>query len=423
MPKFKKKSENIMTVTYKFRAYPTELQVYRAENWFYILCNFYNHAVDERKTHYKQTGKSLSYNAQQSNLPVLKKSHPELKLVHSQVLQDTLQRVDKAYQKFFSDIERKKNGENIKVGVPHRKRLAKYKSFTYPQVWMNDFEIVKLRRLNGKYAVVDLPKFGAVRIRYHRELDWSKAKTVTFKKTSSGKWLICITVEKEICPVLENNGKFIGVDVGVMNLVTTSDGKTIGKPKNLYKAEDKIKKLQKDLSRKQKGSNNYEKQKIKLAKAHEKVANQRNDFLHKLALWLVLSYTYIYFEKLNIKGMVKNHNLAKSIYDSSWGELMAYVTYKSVMLRGIKPEFVSPNGTTQKCNNCGSIVKKTLADRVHACPVCGLTIDRDVNAARNILKVGQGLSEPNACGDADPCLSHSGKSVSMKQEAPSVRAE
>jgi IS605 OrfB family transposase len=351
----KAREENKL-LTYRYRAYLTDLQQYRAENWLYILCNFYNQALEERKIYYKDNKKTLSYTEQQNKLPLLKKTNPELRLIHSQVLQDCLRRVDKAYQKFFDDLRRKKNGEKIKVGYPKRKKLSRYNSFTFPQVWMNSkkqqVQVVKINPVNHKFACITLPGFGKVKIRYHRALDVTKAKTVTLKRERSDKWFICITVEKDTTTILPDNGN-----------------------------------------------------------------------LHKLALWLVLNYSLIFLEKLNIKGMVKNHNLAKAIHDAGWGKLVQYVTYKSVMLRGILPVFVNPNGTSKLCSKCGSYVDKTLADRVHVCPNCGLEIDRDVNAALNILKVGLEQSEPNACGDTDLCLSNSGKPVSLKQEAPSVREE
>lgn len=393
----------------------------------YILCNLYNQAIEERKSYYKNTKKNLSYTEQQNKLPQLKKANPELRLIHSQVLQDCLRRVDKAYQKFFDDLERKKNGEKIKVGYPKKKKLYKYNSFTFPQVWMNSkkrqVQVIKLESVNHKFVYVTLPGFGKVKIRYHRPMDITKAKTVTLKREKSGKWFICVTVERDRSTELPNNGKVTGIDVGLKQLITTSDGKFVEHPKFIYKAERKIKREQRRLSRKKLGSANYEKQRIKLAKVHEKVKNQRNDFLHKLALWLVMNYSLIILEKLNVKGMVKNHNFAKTIHDAGWGKLVQYVTYKSVMLRDILPVFVNPNGTSKLCSRCGSYVDKTLSDRIHICPNCGLEIDRDINAALNILKVGLEQSEPTACGDTDLCLSCSGKSVSLKQEAPSVREE
>lgn len=413
-----------MKLTYKYRAYPTELQKYRFENHCYILCNLYNHALQERKDYYKNTGKTLTYARQWQNIKKLKNTDPSLRLLHSQVLQDCLKRVDKAYTKFLTEIKRKKNGENVKVGQLRKKKPYRYSSFTYPQVWMGDYEMVKFTPLNNKFTSLGLPKFGTIKIRYHRPIDWKNAKTVTLKREKSGKYYICVTVEIETKPVLLSNvNQSTGIDVGVKNLITLSDGTTVENPRFLYKTEKRIKILQKQLSRKKKGSNNYEKQRIRLAKAHEKLASQRKDFLHKLAIWLVLNYAFIYFEKLNIKGLVKNHKLARSIHDSAWGKLIQYVTYKSIMLRGIPPVFVPCNGTTQICSNCGTKVPKVLSDRTHCCPVCGLVTDRDINAALNILKVGQELSELNACGDTDLCLPVAGKSVSLKQEAPSVREE
>ncbi len=376
------------------------------ENWLNSLCGLYNGAVAERKESYRITGKSVTYSGQQSELPRMKKADPALKMVHSQVLQDCLQRVDKAYHKFFSDIVRKKLGEKLKVGYPRFKKLGKYGSFTYPQVWMKQKDrvtrVVKFRH-NGssRNAVIVLPGIGEVKIRLHRQLDWSNARTVTVKRSPSRKWYVCVSVEVLHQPSLTDNGKKTGVDVGVLRTATISDGSFREHPKFIYKSEKKIKKVQKVLSRKERGSGGYRKQKLILAKRHEKIANQRKDFLHKMSLWLVVMYAYIAFEKLNIQAMVKNRHLAKAILDAGWGTLIRFVTYKSMMLRGNDVIRVNPAYTTQDCSRCGYRVPKTLADRMHRCPHCGLEMDRDQNAA-NVIElrafgsntVGQVLSEP-----------------------------
>jgi len=331
--------EDVVQIAYRYRAYPTDLQEYSLENWLGALCALYNDAIVERKKTYKAFGKSVTYNDQQNMLPKRKKVDPILKHIHSQVLQDCLQRVDKAYQKFFDDLKRKKAGSTVKVGYPRMKKFDKYKSFTFPQVWMKDgervVEVIKLRcDADSKFATITLPGIGPLKIRFHRSVPWSSAKTVTVKRTPSGQWFVSIAIQKELTPPLPDNGKYTGVDVGLINLIATSDDNYRAHPKCIRKTEDKIKKAQRELSSKKKRSANYRKQKVKLAKLHAKVANQRSDFLHKLSLWLVLNYAYIAFEKLHIPAMVKNPYLAKSILDAGWGTLIRFVAYKSVMLRG-----------------------------------------------------------------------------------------
>ena len=410
----KKKSEQTDTgktvrIACRYRAYPTDLQIHRMGNWLTSLCHLSNTAVAERKEAYRTTGKGLTYTAQQNALPAKRKQDPALRMVHSQVCQDSLQRVDKAYQKFFDDLKKKKAGQKVTVGYPRFKRFDKYKSFTFPQVWMNvtdkkteitrQREIVKFSPLKPtkpnvriKFAYITVPGIGALKIRLHRDIDWGSAKTVTVKRVASGDWYVSVSVEIPLKPSLSDNGKQTGVDVGLKKHAATSDGSYRGHPKFFRQSEAKLKKQQRSLAKKEKGSGNYKKQKAVLAKTHEHIANQREDFLHKLSLWLVVTYAYIAFEKLNISGMVQNPHLAKAILDAGWGTLIRFVTYKSVMLRGNSTVTVNPAYTTQDCSRCGYRVPKTLAERVHTCPRCGLTLCRDTNAARNIEHLAFGKS-------------------------------
>jgi len=240
-----------------------------------------------------------------------RKKNPSLKLVHSQVLQDCLRRVDNAFQKFFRK----------EAKYPKKKKLSKYRSFTFPQVWMKQkgklVEVIKLEKKNSRFAYLYFPKLGKLKIRLHREIEWSKARTVTVKREPSGKWYICVTVEAELDEVLrEAQEKAVGIDLGVKNLVTTSEGEFIEHPKFLQRLEKRLKREQKKLLRKEKGSNNWEKQRRRVAKVHEGIKNARRDFLHKLSRHLVNNYDHISFEDLDIKGLVQNSNLAKLILDA-----------------------------------------------------------------------------------------------------------
>jgi len=397
----KAKEETKFLLTYKFRAYPSAFMEYRMENWLYILCNLYNHALEERKRAWKEEKRSITYSDQQNSLPELKKKDPTLKLVHSQVLQDCLRRVDNAFQKFFRK----------EAKYPKRKKLSKYNSFTFPQVWMKQkkrlVELVKLERKNSRFAYLYLPKLGKLKVRLHREIDWTKARTVSVKREPSGKWYVCITLEAELDEILrEAQEKAVGIDLGVKNLATTSEGEFIEHPRFLKRLEKRLKREQKKLSRKIKGSNNWEKQRKRVAKVHERVRNARKDFLHKLSRYLVNNYDYISFENLEIKGLVQNSNLAKSILDAGWGTLITFATYKAVTA-GARVVRVDPSYTTQDCSVCGFRVPKTLAERLHECPECGAVMDRDYNASVNILKKGLarlkggrvGATRTYACGE------------------------
>ena len=229
---------------------------------------------------------------------------------------------------------------------------------------------------------------------------------------------MCIAVEIELDEILkEAQEKAVGIDLGVKNLATTSEGEFIEHPKFLQRLEKRLKREQKKLSRKEKGSNNWEKQRKRVAKIHEKIRNARRDFLHKLSRYLVESYDYISFENLNIRGLVQNSSLAKFILDAGWGTLITFATYKAVMA-GARVVKVDPFYTTQDCSVCGFRVPKTLAERLHECPECRAVMDRDYNASVNILQKGLthltgakiGATRTYACGE--------GGKPSLKQESP-----
>ncbi len=209
-----------------------------------------------------------------------------------------------------------------------------------------------------------------------------KAKTITVTRQND-KYYACFACEAEVAPLPKTN-KAVGIDVGVTALVATSDGELIEAPKTYHKAEKRLKHLQREVSRRKKGSNRRKKSVRKLARAHEKVGNQRRDMAHKAARHLVDNYDLIAHEDLRVKNMVKNHRLAKSIQDAGWNLFFSILASKAVEA-GRQVVKVPPAYTSQVCSNCGEIVKKSLAVRVHRCHACGLVVDRDVNAARNIL--------------------------------------
>jgi len=418
----KAKEETKFLLTYRFRAYPSALLEYRMENWLYILCTLYNYALEERKRAWKKEKKSITYTHQQNSLPELKEKDPSLKFVHSQVLQDCLRRVDNAFQKFFRK----------EAKYPKKKKLSKYRSFTFPQVWMKQkgklVEVIKLEKKNSRFAYLYFPKLGKLKIRLHRKIDWSKAKTVTVKREPPGEWYVCVTVEAELDEVLrEAQEKAVGIDLGVKNLATTSEGEFIEHPRFLQRLEKKLKREQKKLSRKEKGSNNWEKQRKRVAKIHERIKNARRDLLHKLSRHLVNNYAHISFEDLDIKRLVQNNNLAKLILDAGWGTLITFVTYKAVMA-GARVVRVDPSYTTQDCSVCGFRVPKTLAERLHECPECGAVMDRDYNASVNILqkglarlkggRVGATSAKPRGEGTGGVSSQEGTSQPSLKQESP-----
>jgi len=335
---------------------------------------------------------------QKQLLTLRKQDNKYYKQVHSQVLQDVLLRLDKSYQAFFKRI----------MKYPRFKRKEKYNSFTYPQYGGFCF---KNNRLVLSYV-------GTIKIKMHR-IPVGTLKRCTIIRDVD-QWYCCITtddeIEKPAIADIIDTSKPVGIDVGLLNWLTLSDGKKIQNTLDFGAQAKKIKQLQKNLARKQKGSKNREKARIALAKAWRKIRRCRDDFVHKTSRILADEYTMIVFEKLNIANMVKNHSLAQAIMDATWGKLRLYTAYK-VERRGGQVIVVNPSGTSQKCSRCGTVAeeKLDLSVRIFECHSCGLVIDRDLNAARNILKLG--LEQAHA--EKQPILVRQriGKFASRKQEA------
>ena len=213
-----------------------------------------------------------------------------------------------------------------------------------------------------------------------------RSKTLTIRRTRTNKWYACFSAEiKKELPKKKVIQKAIGIDVGLDSFLATNQGEKVDNPRYLRKSESKLAQIQKWHSRKKLKSNNRKNSRLRIARLHEKITNQRLDFLHKLSKKLVSNFQLIVFEKLNIKGMLKNRYLARSISDASWNRFLQMLIYKAEEA-GSWAIGVSAKNTTQTCNGCGNTVEKSLATRIHKCPRCGLSIDRDINAARNILQ-------------------------------------
>jgi putative transposase len=387
----------LKTKTYKYRLYPTRKQIQVLEHTLEICRILFNSCVADRRNHYGRTGKGLSRIRQQEILVSDKRRVADLINVHSQVLQDVLFRVDRAFQSFF----RRCRDHSGKAGYPRFKGEGQYDSICYPQEPGFQLTASGLR----------LSKIGTVKIKLHRAITGT-VKTCNIRR-DAGNWYACFSTEFE--PALKAVPKeSIGIDMGIRAFAVLSDGTVIENPKHLRKSEQKLVRRQRRLSSKKKGSSNRRKARNAVARHHLRIRNQRADFHHKLSYALVAKYGMIVVEDLNIQGMVKNHSLAKSISDAGWGRFLNYLAYKAENA-GCKVEKVSARLTSITCSRCGGRVDKTLSDRVHICPYCCLVMDRDHNAAINILNRA-GTARINACGEAvqqDP---------SVMQEAMSVRA-
>ena len=361
-----------MERTYKFRIYPNQKQIECLNTTLDLCRNLYNSALEERIAAYKK-GASINYYDQQNELPKIKSEQKEYGTVYSHTLQDTLRRLDRAFANFYRRLKQRKSGKKVKAGFPRFKSANRFRSITFDRY---GFRILPNGHLN-------LTKLGTIRMFKHREVE-GVPKTCTVKRDSVGDWWATISVTLPDVPKQKPKDA-IGVDVGLKHLVTLSNGETIEPPKFLRASEEKIKIRQRQVSKKKKGSNNRRKCVEKLAKAHRKVERQRNDFLHKLSRDLSQKADVVVFENLNIQNMQKSHHLAKSIGDAGWGKLIQYTAYK-VEETGRSVHFVNPNGTTQVCSRCGETVRKSLSERLHVCPNCGFSVDRDWNAAQNILR-------------------------------------
>ena len=332
----------LRTKTYKYRLYPTKKQIQRLERTLEICQILYNSCLLDRKNHYEQTGKGLSRIRQQEILKNDKNKIEALGEIHSQVLQDVLFRVDRAFQSFFRRLKENKG----KAGYPRFKSESRYDSISYPQE--PGFHLTE--------QGLKLSKIGTVKIKLHRAIQGG-IKTCTIKREID-KWYACFSVEYE--PVkIPVPAEAIGIDVGITSFATLSSGEVIENPKHLRKSERILKSKQRQLSSKKKGSSNRKKARNVVAKLHCKVRNQRSDFHHKVSHKLVDTYGFIVAEDLNIAGMVKNHHLAKSISDAGWGQFLKYLKYKAENA-GIQFEKVAPHHTSIKCSVCGEHVPKTL---------------------------------------------------------------
>ncbi|WP_287904149.1 transposase [Chloroflexus sp.] len=340
----------------------------------------YNHALSERKTAYRERGESIGFARQCASLPMLKREVPHLQRVHSHVVQDVVRRGDRAFQAFFRRVNAGK-----KAGYPRCKGRGWYDSFTYPQ-WGNGVTLEKGRLV--------LSNIGAIRLHHDRPVEGTPNIGIIVRNADG--WYAHIVCDVAPSP-LPPTGRSVGIDVGIESFATLSNGTPIANPRFYRIAERKLKKAQRRLARRVKGSNRSRKARTLLANAHLKVKRARLDFAHKIARAVVNEYDHIVVEKLNIRGMVQNHPLAKSISDAGWGIFLNILRAKAASAGRVVVE-VNPAGTSQVCARCGESVPKRLAVRWHSCPYCGCELHRDHNAALNILKKGGGT----AFGEALP---------------------
>ena len=376
---------------YRYRLYPNKQQEVLLAKHFGCCRFIYNYALDKKVRAYQTDKTNLSRFDIQADLPNMKKSEEYcwLKEVNSLSLQASLANLDSAYTKFFREHK----------GFPRFKSKKDSKqSFSIPQNTRVDFE-------NGR---IFIPKFkGGIKTKFHRTFE-GIVKSSTISRTATGKYFVSILVEVNepdvpMKPICEN--KTVGIDLGIKTFAVLSDGTEIPNPKHLKQSLDKVKKLQRSLSHKNKGSKNRDKARRKLALVHEQVTNRRNDFLHKVTSYLVNNYDTICLEDLNVKGMVKNHHLAQALEDIAIGTFNTLLEYKAKE-RGVNILRIGRFEPSSKMCTCGYINHNlTLAMREWICPKCGAIHDRDLLAANNIKRFAfrnintVGTTEIYACGD------------------------
>jgi putative transposase len=351
--------------SFKFRIYPTKAQVEKLEMTLDLCRELYNAALQERRDAWRLNCININRFEQDKQLPDIKQTNPEYKDIYSNILQDVLKQLDKTFRDFFRRVKQKN-----KAGFPRFKGKSRFNSFTYKQ---KGFSLTDNK--------LDLSKIGKLKIKLSRPVI-GKVKTCTIKREID-KWFVIFSVETA-AETLPKTGKQIGVDVGIENFLTLSDGTQIENFKFYKNSQKKLRVAQRSVARKAKGSNSRKKALLRLRKIHQKIKNQRADFQHKITTRLIKEFDLIAIEKLQIRNMVKNHHLAKSISDVAWNNSFLMLKYKAENA-GKSVIEVNPSGTSQTCI-CGETVKKDLSIRWHKCDACGLSEHRDIVSAQVILQ-------------------------------------
>lgn len=365
-------SSRMLSKTFQYRLYPTKAQRTALNHWLDTCRYVYNKTLEVRKNAWEQHQRSVRFYDTNLLLTGWKDKNPWLKEVHSQVLQNVQHRVDLAFQGFFRRVKAKEK----ETGYPRFRGKFRYDSICFPQYPGGCF-------LEG--SVLKIRKIGDIRLNLHRPVEGT-IKTTTIKRTSTDKWFVSFSVETKH-KRLPKITSAVGLDLGLESFVTNDRGQKVQNPRFFRQEEKALAQVQRRFSKTKKGSPERRFRRKAVARVHERIKNRRNNFAHKLSRHLVNKYGVIVFEDLSPSNMVKNHCLAKSISDAAWRQVTQYTAYKAEEA-GRSCVLVNPAYTSQDCSRCGHRAKKKLSQRVHKCSVCGLVLDRDHNAALNILRLG-----------------------------------
>ncbi|NMA09775.1 MAG: IS200/IS605 family element transposase accessory protein TnpB [Methanomicrobiales archaeon] len=394
-----------MLLSYKYRAYPgatTETRLNSALD----TCRWLYNTLLEECTTAREHGITPTMRGTQARIVTLKEENPFLKGVYSKVLQMVNYTL---WSNIAALSQTRKRGR--KIGKLRFKSAVRYRTINYNQ---SGFEI------DREHGTITFSKIGTIPFTLHRPYT-GKVKGVLITRRGD-RWYVIVQAEQEVSEP-KREGRSVGIDLGLTAFAADSDGAMIENPRFYEYSLKKIKKIQQSIARKKRFSKNWTKAQSKLEKVYDRITNQKGDFLHKLSRRYVDTYATIYVEDLDIKGLKENGNspgLHRSIHDASWGRFYFYLSYKAESA-GTNLIKVDPRNTSQICSNCGSIVKKSLSERIHECPYCGFVADRDYNAAVNIHR--SGMEQPFEPVEMIP-LHHIAvmQVLSMKQEATPFRA-
>ncbi len=356
----------------QYRLKPTKAQATQLDSQLEECRCLYNHFLAARRDAWEARQESLTYHKQARTLPALKEGCADLSRVHSQVLQNVAVRIDLAFKAF---LRRCKAGDKA-PGYPRFRGYGRYNSMTFPQ-YGNGCQMVE--------GMLKLSKVGALRVVEHRPLEGTP-KACTIRRSPTGKWFVTIACDIDAQP-LPTMGAAVGIAVGLLSFSTLSTGEQTPCPKFMRTDEKDLQRTQRQLAAATKGTSARSKRRRIVARVHERMVNRRTNFAHQESHRVVKRYDVIAVEDVSVNQMVHHHCLAKSIQDAAWSQFATCVSYKAAWA-GRTFVAVNPAYTSQDCSGCGHRQKKTLAERTHACVCCGVTLDRDHNAALNIVRLG-----------------------------------
>jgi putative transposase len=361
-----------LILSYKFRVYPNRAQRDGLATMLGAFCDLYNAALQQRIEAYQRRGISLHFYDQTAELKAVRAVDERLASFSFTAEAQVLRRLDKAFKAFFRRVKARQN-----PGFPRFRAKARYRSAEYP---VGDG--LTLRK-SGRVGIVGIP--GEIKVKWHRELP-TKPKSAILTR-QCGKWHVIFHVEVESAPLRE--GERVGIDVGLVSLAALSNSETVERPNWTTRAAKGLRRRQRALARCTRGSKRRIKAKARLARYFERIANRRRDHLHKVSTGLVNRFPRIAVEDIDFPADAPSRRMRRDIYDAAWGMLISMLDYKAAKAGGLLVK-VDPRGTSERCSGCGSADHKMTAKRMHTCSDCGLLLDRDINAARNIIDLAFG---------------------------------